>query len=336
MERETETRRVQLTGGATLIVSLPKDWAKKVGLQPGDEVIIISQPDMTLLLIPKKLSRTLPLVADINIAGDMSEDEVARLILTYYIAGYETMVINIEGGDPRLRRHVKDFVRRKMIDSEVVDESSTRLVVQSILGVAELKIGEVFAKMLRVTRNMMDDLKSALLRDGSNDLYADIAERDDEVDRFYWLAVRQLNRALISRYIMVSLGIEDPRNIGELFMVSKAIERIGDHIARIAYECMKGWRPNDRDRVLDLMEMDLKMFDMVSSLFVGDAYDERKLIGVVLESERTARAIRQDEGVVAAVGNSIVFDSMLRVLEYLNDVVEAVVNMKVELASKRA
>ncbi len=336
MEREAETRRVQLTGGATLIVSLPKDWAKKVGLQPGDEVIIISQPDMTLLLIPKKMSKTLPLVAEINVTGDMKDEEVARLLLTYYIAGYETLIINLDAEDPRARKQIKDFVRRKMIDSEVVDESSTRLVIQSILGVAELKIEEVFTKMLRVARNMLDDLKQALLRDSASDLYADIAERDDEVDRFYWLAVRQLNRALISRYVMVSLGIEDPRNIGELFMVSKAIERIGDHIARVAYECMKGWRPKSRDKLMELIDMDLKMFDTVSSLLVGDEHDERKLIGLILDSERMARAIRQDRGVEAAVGSGIVMDSMLRVLEYLNDIVEALVDMKVELASKQA
>jgi hypothetical protein len=36
-----ETRRVQLTGGSTLVVSLPSDWAKGVGLKAKDEAVRI-------------------------------------------------------------------------------------------------------------------------------------------------------------------------------------------------------------------------------------------------------------------------------------------------------
>ncbi|HDI74885.1 MAG TPA: AbrB/MazE/SpoVT family DNA-binding domain-containing protein, partial [Thermoprotei archaeon] len=38
-------RRVQLTGGSTLIVSLPKEWVKSVHLKPGDYVVVMVQPD---------------------------------------------------------------------------------------------------------------------------------------------------------------------------------------------------------------------------------------------------------------------------------------------------
>jgi len=56
-----ELRRVQITGGSTYIVSLPKGWAESLGLKPGDYVQIVRQPDMSLLLIPGRARSIGPL-----------------------------------------------------------------------------------------------------------------------------------------------------------------------------------------------------------------------------------------------------------------------------------
>ncbi len=38
-----EMRKVQVTGGSTYIVSLPKRWATEVGVKPNDTVGIVPQ-----------------------------------------------------------------------------------------------------------------------------------------------------------------------------------------------------------------------------------------------------------------------------------------------------
>ena len=43
-----ETRKVQITGGTTLIVSLPKTWVNKVNLSAGDEVTLKPLSDGSL------------------------------------------------------------------------------------------------------------------------------------------------------------------------------------------------------------------------------------------------------------------------------------------------
>ena len=47
-------RKVQITGGNSFVVSLPKTWVKDVGLKPRDAVAIITQPDSSLLIIPRR------------------------------------------------------------------------------------------------------------------------------------------------------------------------------------------------------------------------------------------------------------------------------------------
>ena len=47
-----ESRKLQKTGGSTIIVSLPKKWIKKNKLDAGSEVRLIKQPDGTITIDP--------------------------------------------------------------------------------------------------------------------------------------------------------------------------------------------------------------------------------------------------------------------------------------------
>src|SRR5438128_10871384 len=47
-----ELRKLQMTGGASYTVSLPKDWVKEQGLKVGDVVAIMPRSDSSLTLIP--------------------------------------------------------------------------------------------------------------------------------------------------------------------------------------------------------------------------------------------------------------------------------------------
>ncbi len=53
-----ELRKLQVTGGSTFIVSLPKAWVKQMGLQRGSVVKISQTDDMTLRLSPQGAETT--------------------------------------------------------------------------------------------------------------------------------------------------------------------------------------------------------------------------------------------------------------------------------------
>ncbi len=48
-----ETRKVQVTGKSTYVVSLPKKWVTSVQLRNGDSIALIPMPDGTMLINPK-------------------------------------------------------------------------------------------------------------------------------------------------------------------------------------------------------------------------------------------------------------------------------------------
>src|SRR5438552_6250433 len=48
-----EIRKIQITGGNSYVVSLPKTWVKDAGLKANDAVLVLPQADMSLLVVPK-------------------------------------------------------------------------------------------------------------------------------------------------------------------------------------------------------------------------------------------------------------------------------------------
>ena len=313
-----EVRRVQLTGGATLIVSLPKDWAKRISLSPGDEVMVVTQPDDTLVVIPKKLGRKAGVVAELTINQRVSVQEIEKLFMTLYIGGAETIVVKFSHSSMPLRREIKDFIRRRVVDMEIVEEASDKLVVQSMVSATELAVIDIAGKMLRLVGNMLNDLTIGLEKDDAN-LLRDVIERDDEVDRLYWLIERQLKRAAMSRYIMLELKIDDPRDLVEFVIIAKSIERMADHICRIAYVNQE--EKVDMRVLYPILAKVTEFLRQAESLLTGEP-PPQKIAELQSEIFTWSQKIRKEE-IPSDPATSIAKESAVRVGEYIGDIVES-------------
>jgi len=320
-----ETRKVQLTGGATLIVSLPKEWAKRIALSPGDEVIVVTQPDDTLVVIPKKLGKRAGVVAELVINQPVAVGEVEKLFMTLYIGGAETIIVKFSPQAFGLRRQIKDFIRRRVVDMEIVEEASDRLIVQSMVSATELAVVDVAGKMMRLVGNMLTDLIVGLDRDDVT-LLKDVIERDDEVDRLYWLMERQLKRAAMSRYVMLELKIDDPRDIVEFVIIAKSIERMADHICRIAYV-------NQEEkvdmRVLSPILTKVAEFLRQAETLLAEESTPQKIAELQSEIATWSQKVRREE-VLSDPATSIAKESAVRIGEYIGDIVESLGRIKLK------
>lgn len=313
-----ETRKVQLTGGATLIVSLPKDWVKRINLTPGDEVIIVTQPDDTLVVIPKRLGHRAGVAAELVINQPVSLEEVERLFMTLYIGGAEVIVLRFSQATMGVRKQMKDFIRRRVVDMEIVEEASAQLIVQSMISATELAVADLAHKMLKLVGNMLADLIVGLERDDAA-LLKDVIERDDEVDRLYWLMERQLKRASISRYIMLELKIEDPRDLVEYMIIAKSIERIADHICRISYVSQE--EKVDIRIILPVLSQDQDFIKRAEALLIGEV-NPQKIAELQGEISRWSQKIRREESFTDPA-TSVARESAIRIGEYVGDIVES-------------
>ncbi|NLB00820.1 MAG: AbrB/MazE/SpoVT family DNA-binding domain-containing protein, partial [Methanomicrobiales archaeon] len=83
-----EIRKVQITGGSSYIVSLPKQWIRSANIQKNDPVGLIVQPDGSLLITPKISGETVYRTRVFEVSATTDRPYLLRLLIGAYVAGF--------------------------------------------------------------------------------------------------------------------------------------------------------------------------------------------------------------------------------------------------------
>jgi len=332
-----ETRRVQLTGGSTLVVSLPSDWARSVGLKAKDEVFIVPQTDMSLLVVPGTREEKIP-EKIIDIGGGSDEEEILRAFIAYYIAGFDTIRLKFKAHVPDLRSKLKAHVRDKLIGVEIVEETTDAILAQCLHGHVDLPLKKALSRMAIIASSMQFDAVKSL-SEGDPALAREIIDRDDEVDRFYHFITRQLNLAVHNRVMIQQIGLSTAQDCLNYRLIVKSIERIADHAAQIASSEILIERRKIPVALIEHIQKLSKLSNEVyeSSLravhgnSIKTANETIAKIKQVLKEEETATeeliSSRLDNKAVISL--RLALESLRRIAEYSVDICEIVVNMTV-------
>jgi Phosphate uptake regulator len=223
----TVQQTIQLTGGSTYTVSLPKEWAETNGIDPGTSVDLHTRGDRLVLMRehdPRNGSR--------ETAIDAAVGEPATLGLSVaaaYIAGCERVTVeNLSPRDSEARRAVRRSVRR-FVGFEVMSESNSGLSARTLLDVADLSPEQTLAQLERTALEMHTRSVEALVTaDGA--LGERVADRDDTVDRLFALLSRGFQRSLVDPAVTV----EGDRSPFGYDTTARRCERVADHVERMA------------------------------------------------------------------------------------------------------
>jgi phosphate uptake regulator len=332
-----ETRRVQLTGGSTLVVSLPSDWARSVGLKAKDEVFIVPQTDMSLLVVPGTREEKIPeKIIEINANSD--EEEILRAFIAFYIAGFDSIRLKFKAHVPELRSKLKAHIRDKLIGVEIVEETTDAILAQCLHGHVDLPLKKALSRMSIIASSMQFDAVKSL-SDGEPERAKEIIDRDDEVDRFYHFITRQLNLAVHNRVMIQEIGLSTAQDCLNYRLIVKSIERIADHSAQIATSEILIER---RKIPASLMEHIQRLSKLSSEVYENSlravhgnsikiANDTIAKIKQVQKEEESATeeliSSRLDNKAVISL--RLALESLRRIAEYSVDICEIVVNMTV-------
>ncbi|MCD5409523.1 MAG: phosphate uptake regulator PhoU [Methanocellales archaeon] len=334
---EGERRKVQMTGGSTLVVSLPIDWARRVGISQGDEVTLIRGADNSILITtgPKKREASR---AVIKLFPDEKREDIFRLLIAHYLVGYDTIkLVSQEGFSTQDKKWIKDSVRQGLIGLEVVDESGDELTLQSLLNYEELSLEKTFQRMARIIKSMQRDSITAL-QDGDVALAQDVIQRDNEVDRFYLLIVKQLKAVIGDYNVAEKMGIEHQRECMGYRLIAKSMERIADHAEKIAKDAtqMKNLDPKLNAEISEAGEFVWNSFDNVlACLFKRDVKAANKAIAesqeaVELVTAVSERVLKNRHNTTELAYLRSVLESLKRMAEYGVDISEMMINMSVK------
>lgn len=226
-----ELRKLQVTGGSTHVVSLPKKWVDRNRLGRSDTVAIHEEPDGSLLLIPHSEAKPQARSLTVDLPDGVQNEEIVRRLVGAYLAGADEIQVRMATRmDPKARQAVRD-TSRMLVGVEVLEEGAQGMVLQDLVGVADMDLRKTLTRMQRIARLMFDDaLKALEARDVA--LAGDVRRRDDELDRLLWMVSKQMHALLEQPRIAARLNVR-PAEALNLFLAARALERMGDHAAKV-------------------------------------------------------------------------------------------------------
>jgi phosphate uptake regulator len=329
-----DKRKVQFTGNSTYIVSLPIKWVRDIGLEAGDTLTLTPMPNKTLLVSSSSGSKDHSVLkATIDYVHSDSAENNLRILISHYLVGYDSIRLTTKKGFSAYdRKFIKDSVRQKLIGLELVEESRNELVFQCLLNYNDLPLGRVIKNKYGLVLSMLEDSMTAL-RDHNIEIAEDVIQRDDDVDRFYLLAVRQLKASIEDIELSEKIGIRHPRECLGYRLITKSIERVGDHAVRIAKNVLKmNSGVSADDPIFKMAELSRKVFE--SSIGSMSEEDLQAINKIVVEAKKVSQfGYSLESQHVEGSGNvefSMILESLRRVAEYSADIAEVALNMNIK------
>ena len=168
-------RKVQVTGGASYIISLPKDWARAQKIKKNDPIGVLVQPDGTLLISPKISGEKMRKERTFDVSQGMDPVYLFRLLIATYIAGYSVIRVRAPSALPAfVRTAVRDFTQMT-IGQEVSEETDSSITVKDLLNPMEMPLDRTVSRMAVIVRSMHLDAIGAL-NTGNGTLGGDVVK----------------------------------------------------------------------------------------------------------------------------------------------------------------
>lgn len=226
-----ELRKIQVTGGSTHVVSLPKKWVDRSGLGRSDTLAIHEEPDGSLLVVPHGEMRPRKRRVVLDLPPGTSQETVVRKLVGAYLAGADEIHIRAAGRlDPASRQTIRSTIR-DLVGVEILEETGDTVTLQDLVGVSEMDLRKTVTRMHRIARIMFDDALTAF-QENDQPLAKDVRARDDELDRLEWHVSKQMHALLEQPRLAARMQIR-PAEALNLFLVSRTLERMGDHASKI-------------------------------------------------------------------------------------------------------
>ncbi|MBI0582149.1 MAG: phosphate uptake regulator PhoU [Methanomassiliicoccales archaeon] len=332
VRKNMESRKVQKTGLSTITVSLPKDWVSSNNLKAGDQVNLEVMPDGSLNIDPKERRRDEPQRKTINVERDEAADHLVRKLIGAYLAGFTIIEARSkERMDLDTKHAVKEFARL-VIGPEVIEETANTIVLHDLSDPVELPQKKCVRRMHIIVDSMHRDAMIAYA-EKDKELAKDVINRDQDVDRLYWMTFKQFNLIQKDRSLAEKVGVNIYESMS-LMLVARMMERIGDHAEKIAKNAIAQVDGKGAERELGalgkLSHEALEVLNKaVESFFLRDISGANDIIDRAEELARQAEVLFPDmpsHTSKGAVTMTSVLDSVVRTIMYSMDIAELAIN----------
>jgi len=329
MSFNIEARKVQKTGGSSFIISLPKEWINKHGIEAKDTIGVLSQPDGNLLITPYMSSEKYIKEKKFDVDEIKDSDFLFRLLIGAYIMGYNIIEVTSSRKFVSDIKHTVRAFRDITIGTEIEEESENNIKIKDLVDPTEMPFEKTIKRMYILANGMHEDALKAL-ETGDKRLAEKVIEIDDEIDRLNWLVERQAHIVLRDIILCQKLNItlEDASNYK---FISRFLERIGDHAVKIAKNVILiDYQKIDKELYENIMkasEISLELLNMsLDAWLQKDLNLANENIESIKNLTETCNTIKINPNSEYLVEIGFIIESIRRTGEYSSDISEIIIN----------
>jgi len=330
-----DTRKVQMTGGSSLMITLPKEWTEIAGIKKNATLNLFPQHDGTLLISSSGEQNKELAVKRINTDGITDPGLLFRMLVGAYISGYKVIEVYSSTKISGKLRDVAETVTQAAIGIEIIEEYDNRLILKDLVDPYEMRMDRTAERMRSLVHNMLTEVMDGLANADASSMDVIVA-RDDDVDRLEWLVVRQTNMALDDPTICRKIGLTQKEMV-TYYTICRIIERIGDHILMISKSAKvllnsasdKGLRGDIVSIGRALNEMFASSIKSLSEKDVGRANETIEECERLVERCRMINVHAMNETFDIALAATMISGSLGRIGEYSMDIAEHAINIAV-------
>ena len=329
-----QTRRLQVTGGSTYTVSLPKTWIDELQLKKNSNITLVKNLNDSITIFQEEQHKKTHAIA--SIAKNDSKESVRRKIIAMYLSGYKIIEIKTKGIEisSTHRGAIRDLVRNTLMGTEIVEANSEKIVLQVLTQLAQLSFDVALKRMYTTATNMHQDSIQALKELDSN-FAEEIVKMDDEVDRFSLYLMRNLNLALENTQVLLDSGLKKPSDCLGYRTVVKCVERIADHAGLIAKKIKYLESPIDKKiikEIEELSEESLSVFEKSITAFSRMDYLMAEKVAssvsrVIEKEKKLMNSLKSDETTAIV---KLILEDIRRTVEYSSDISEITIDETVQ------
>jgi phosphate uptake regulator len=282
MQRTTEDengpikRKVQITGGSTYTVSIPKPWADTRGIGSGSPLYIYPFDDRLIVAQPNGNGVDRRATIDVEAVG---EESLRGQIGAAYAAGSDEIVVESDTRFSTSERRAASQAITDLVGVEITTETEQELIAKTLLDSAEVSLEGTIKQIRGIALSMHENAVKAVVNGDSETQIEHILSRDDEVDRLFALVSRQFYRILTDIREINQLKA-DRRTAFTQFRTARQLERIADHAERIATVADKQTEPPDAE---------------IGAEFETLATDARRVVRIALGGNAGEAILRRDD-----------------------------------------
>ncbi len=232
-------------GEGTILVSLPKEWVKKNGVRKGDTLSVEELSPGKLMVKPLQGGQEEPKQVVVEYPGE-DVSQVSNDVTGAYLLGYD--VIKVVGArviSREDRAGIKAAIGR-LVGLEIMDEAAKRMTMQFLLEPTAIIPERIVLRMSGLLDGMLKDMAEALAK-GDRKLLALAGERDDEVDRLYFLLVRATRAAVVRPEVAERYGLS-PVDLLDYRVLASFLESIGDATSELSHKLLGQALPKQLSR----------------------------------------------------------------------------------------